>query len=175
MNFLSRSFSLKPKIQDLPFFLFSGIFCTLVTLWLTRNPGFMPGWGSVYPFNLKNSAGKRYITDATVSITCAFILFAFPKHPITAWRKPEFLISFKHVCTTISWSVLFLLGGGFAMADGIKKSGLGSWIGSQLYFLEGVSDFYLVLTIVCLCSFTTQFAANTGKYFFRKKEQNRSS
>lgn len=135
----------------------------------------MPGWGSVYPFNLKNSAGKRYITDATVSITCAFILFAFPKHPITAWRKPEFLISFKHVCTTISWSVLFLLGGGFAMADGIKKSGLGSWIGSQLYFLEGVSDFYLVLTIVCLCSFTTQFAANTGKYFFRKKEQNRSS
>ena len=139
------------------------VFGILVSLWLTRNPGFMPGWGHFYPFNLKNSNGTRYVTDATVAVLMAFILFIIPKHPIWRFRKPEPLISFKHCCKMIPWGVLFLLGGGFAMAEGIKRSGLGSWIGIQLYFLEGVESWVLVLSIIVLCSVTTQFMSNTGK------------
>ena len=48
------------------------------------------------------------------------------------------------------------------MAKGIQESGLGNWIGTKLFFLEGQSNFNLVLGIVTLCSVTTQFAANTA-------------
>ena len=139
------------------------VFSTLVGLWLTRNPGFMPGWGSVYPFNLKDAEGKKYVTDATVAVFMAFVLFCIPKYPITKSRRIVPLISFKECCKMMSWTVLFLLGGGFAMAEGIQLSGLGSWIGIQLYFLEGTSEWVLVASIIFLCSFTTQFMANTGK------------
>ncbi|GCC37670.1 hypothetical protein chiPu_0016175 [Chiloscyllium punctatum] len=56
----------------------TGIFFVLMTLlWFTREPGFVPGWTSLFE-------RKGYRTDATVSIFLGFLLFLIPA------KKPSF-------------------------------------------------------------------------------------
>ena len=45
----------------------------------------------------------------------------------------------------VPWEALLLLGGSFAMANGIQKSGLSSYMGAQLVVLRGFTPFNQVL------------------------------
>ncbi|XP_051959587.1 solute carrier family 13 member 2-like [Xyrauchen texanus] len=49
------------------------IFVMLVILWFTREPGFMPGWGS----ELFNKKGQ-FVTDGTVAILMSSLFFVIP-------------------------------------------------------------------------------------------------
>ncbi|XP_068126282.1 Na(+)/citrate cotransporter-like isoform X3 [Hyperolius riggenbachi] len=49
------------------------LFSLLVILWFTRDPGFVRGWATIY-FN----KDKEYVTDATVAIFVAILLFVLP-------------------------------------------------------------------------------------------------
>ncbi|KAM3849599.1 solute carrier family 13 member 4-like [Diretmus argenteus] len=50
----------------------TGVFFVLMTLlWFTREPGFVPGWTSLFE-------KKGYRTDATVSVLLGFLLFLIP-------------------------------------------------------------------------------------------------
>ena len=50
----------------------------------------------------------------------------------------------------MSWSVLFLIGGGFAMASGVQSSGLDTVVMNALKHLDGIPPFFLLLIIVCV-------------------------
>ncbi|NWQ64532.1 S13A2 protein, partial [Neopipo cinnamomea] len=50
------------------------LFILLVLLWFTRDPGFIPGWATV----LFNKDNTRYVTDGTVAIFIAILLFIIP-------------------------------------------------------------------------------------------------
>ncbi|KAI1231837.1 hypothetical protein IHE44_0007475 [Lamprotornis superbus] len=67
------------------------LFILLVVLWFTREPGFFPGWATV----LFNKDGDR-----------------------TRFRAPPPLLSWKVVQEKMPWNIVFLLGGGFALAKG---------------------------------------------------------
>ncbi|XP_035769352.1 solute carrier family 13 member 1-like [Neolamprologus brichardi] len=55
--------------------IFTGVvFVVMVLLWLTRSPGFIPGWASLFPHK------SNYITDATVALVLGVLLFFVPAH-----------------------------------------------------------------------------------------------
>ena len=47
------------------------------------------------------------------------------------------LLTWKQVAGKMGWGVIFLLGGGFAMAAGITSSGLGKFVGIKMSGLSG--------------------------------------
>ncbi|KAL2644256.1 hypothetical protein R1flu_011843 [Riccia fluitans] len=125
-----------------------GEFSTLVTLWVTRTFGATPGWS--YYFDGLPS-------DGTVAILAAIILFVVPNKI----KEGEMLMDWKH-CKGITWSVLLLLGGGFALSKGIQDTGLSNYMGLKLQFMQDV-PFYLLTPIMCvIISICTEFSSNTA-------------
>ncbi|KAJ7523906.1 hypothetical protein O6H91_18G067400 [Diphasiastrum complanatum] len=111
--------------------------------------GALPGWGEWCTGGL---AG-----DGTASILMAIPLFIIPNKLVPG----EKLMSWKH-CKNFPWDIVLLLGGGFAIADGIAKSGLSTWMTQHLVFLQS-APFLLMVPIVCLfVGITTEFVSNSS-------------
>ena len=139
------------------------IFSLLAFLWLTRKPGFMPGWADIPIFSTVNESGRAYISDSTVSIFMAFWLFVLPKEkPSFGQPPPKPILTFKMATTRLPWGVIFILGGGFAMAAGVNSSGLADWIGTKLDFLVGMPIFIVVVICASVVCFTSQAASNSA-------------
>ncbi|XP_009558500.2 solute carrier family 13 member 2 isoform X1 [Cuculus canorus] len=149
------------------------VFILLVVLWFTRDPGFIPGWATVL-FNRNNTS---YVTDATVAIFVSVLLFIIPsdisndsreKQPTGSTSKiraPPALLSWKVVHQKMPWNIVFLLGGGFALAKGSEESGLSSWLGSKLTPLQQIPHpaiaFLLCLLIATFTECTSNVATTT--------------
>ncbi|XP_045442645.1 solute carrier family 13 member 5-like [Pipistrellus kuhlii] len=76
---------LKEEYRNLGPFSFAEInvtlcFFLLIFLWFSRDPGFIPGWGSITWVEGKT----KYVTDATVAMFVAILLFIVPS------QKPKF-------------------------------------------------------------------------------------
>ncbi|CAH1794642.1 unnamed protein product [Owenia fusiformis] len=130
-------------------------FFTLAALWMTRTSEFYPGWESRFP--------KGYVTDATSAIFISISLFICPskisfstevKHPVPR------LLNWKTVHQKLPWGVVFLLGGGFAIAEGASVSGLSRWLGEQLEVLNTLQPPVVVLIMCSLVSLCTEFSSN---------------
>lgn len=75
-----------------------------------------------------------------------------PKGRILDWKTAE----------QIPWGVLILFGGGLALAEGFKETGLADWIGQRLTLIEGVGFFLLLLIIVASVNFLTEVTSNVA-------------
>jgi len=131
-----------------------GVFALMVMLWLFRkdlNIGnlFIPGWSSLFP-------NPKFINDGTVAIFIAFLLFVIPSS-----KKGKALVSWK-ITQQIPWHVVFLLGGGFAIAKAFVSSGLSVYIGNQLMGLQGVSDYKITALVVGTITLLTEITSNTA-------------
>ncbi|NXD41476.1 S13A2 protein, partial [Copsychus sechellarum] len=144
------------------------IFILLVVLWFTREPGFFPGWATV----LFNKDGTSYVTDATVSIFISLLLFILPSGfsnqetgDRARFRAPPALLDWKAVQEKMPWNIVFLLGGGFALAKGSEESGLSRWLGSKLTPLQSIPHpaiaFLLCLLIATFTECTSNVATTT--------------
>ncbi|KTF96136.1 hypothetical protein cypCar_00049769, partial [Cyprinus carpio] len=109
----------------------TGIFFILMTvLWFTREPGFVPGWTSLFE-------KKGYRTDATVSVLLGFLLFLIPaRKPWPSAFSSESkgdddddeeeedplapMITWKDFQRLMPWEIVILVGGGYALAAGCK-------------------------------------------------------
>ncbi|OZC07307.1 hypothetical protein X798_05673 [Onchocerca flexuosa] len=100
-----------------------------------------------------------YVTDATSAILVAIILFAIPNQKPDFFGKSEnveTLLDWKTVQAKFPWSVVLLLGGGFAMAAGVKESNLSYRIGETMQMLQILP----VNVIMAICIFITVFLTN---------------
>ncbi|MED6276042.1 hypothetical protein CHARACLAT_032927, partial [Characodon lateralis] len=103
------------------------LFVLLVILWFSRDPGFVHGWAS----GLNSKA--EYVTDATVAIFVAILLFVLPSElpRFCSCRTQSFdtttqqssgstprLLTWKVAQKKLPWGIVLLLGGGFALAKG---------------------------------------------------------
>ncbi|KAF6089353.1 solute carrier family 13 member 3 [Phyllostomus discolor] len=139
------------------------LFCLFAILLFFRDPKFIPGWASLFP------AG--FTSDAVTGVAVVTVLFFFPsQRPSLKWwfdlkapnTETEPLLTWKKAQDTIPWSILLLLGGGFAMAKGCEQSGLSIWISDQLHPLENLPPMLAVLIVTSVVIFFTEFASNTA-------------
>ncbi|CAN7091630.1 unnamed protein product [Brassica rapa subsp. narinosa] len=125
------------------------VFGGLVVLWMTRNiTEDIPGWGCVFD----GRAG-----DGTVSVMMATLLFIIPNNI----KKGEKLMDWDK-CKKLPWNIVLLLGAGFAIADGVRTSGLAEVLSKGLVFLE-TAPYWAIAPTVCLIAATiTEFTSNNA-------------
>ncbi len=120
--------------------------------WMTRqgikgDSFTLPGWSSLLPY--------PGIDDGTVAIFSALLLFLVPV------RQGEPILG-KEAIDRLPWNILILLGGGFALAMGMKGSGLSLWIGEQLSFLSTIPLPLMLLGIATVIIILTEITSNTA-------------
>ncbi|XP_074109353.1 protein I'm not dead yet [Cotesia typhae] len=141
------------------------LFLAVVLLWFFRKPGFVRGW-------------PTYITDLPVKDSTAVVgviillfiipskldfLRAFDKDPSKRPTRPSpALIDWKTIHQKMHWSLIFVLGGGFAIAIGSKDTGLSKMLGEALGHLRNINSI-ITLFIVCLfAEIVTELTANVA-------------
>ncbi|XP_037349781.1 Na(+)/citrate cotransporter isoform X2 [Talpa occidentalis] len=146
-------------------------FLLLVSLWFSRDPGFMPGWLSLLSAEDEKT---RYISDATVAIFVAILLFIVPSEKpkfnfcsqTEEERKTPFypppLLNWKVVQEKVPWGIVLLLGGGFAVAKGCEASGLSEWMGKQMEPLRTMSPAVITLILSLLIAVFTECTSNVA-------------
>ena len=127
------------------------VFLGTASLWMTRK-GLqlgslkLSGWGEWLP----------YADDSTVAMAMAFSLFLIPATD----QEHKTLLEVEDL-SKLPWGILLLFGGGFALAEGFRTSGLSLWIGQQFASLQGFSLYWLVVAICFLLTFLTEVTSNT--------------
>uniref|UniRef100_A0A8C5MTP5 Solute carrier family 13 member 2 n=1 Tax=Leptobrachium leishanense TaxID=445787 RepID=A0A8C5MTP5_9ANUR len=147
------------------------LFILLILLWFTLDPGFMPGWATI-SFN-KN--GQSYVTDSTVVMFISITLFFFPseipslkyKDVGPTGKKPKIhvpppLLDWPTVNQKMPWSIIILLGGGFALAKGSEESGLSLWIGDKLTPLQTIPPAAIAFVLCLLVAIFTECTSNVA-------------
>ncbi|XP_071353156.1 Na(+)/citrate cotransporter [Trachinotus anak] len=149
-----------------------GLFILLVVMWFTRDPGFVDGWAT----DLFNSKAE-YVTDATVAIFIAVLLFVLPSKPprFCSWRTRSFdtvphqtagptppLLTWKVAQKKLPWGIVLLLGGGFALAKGSEESGLSKWMGDQMTPLQNIPPWAIAIILCLLIATFTECTSNVA-------------
>ncbi|MCZ8370035.1 MAG: DASS family sodium-coupled anion symporter [Porphyrobacter sp.] len=94
-------------------------------------------------------------TDGTIAVIAALALFLLPDgtgRPLLVWNEAE----------RAPWSVIFMFGGGLALAGGMQASGLAVWIGTALLPLASWPLLLVALTVTALVIVITEFASNVA-------------
>jgi sodium-dependent dicarboxylate transporter 2/3/5 len=96
------------------------------------------------------------IDDTIIVLVGVILVFVLPSSTpgvrILDWKTAE----------RIPWGVLILFGGGLALAEGFKVTGLADWIGSGFSMIEGISFFLLLLIIVASVVFLSEVTSNVA-------------
>jgi sodium-dependent dicarboxylate transporter 2/3/5 len=119
------------------------VFALTAVAWMFR-----PLWTQWLP-------SGELITDSTVAIASALILFLLPtgsRDRVLDWPW----------ASKLPWEVLVLFGGGFALANGFEMSGLSKWVGDQLVRVQDAPLPVFIIAIVLLLIILTEFASNTA-------------
>ena len=97
------------------------------------------------------------LNDTIIGLVGGLVLFALParnenRERIMNWETAK----------RLPWDVLLLFGGGFAIAEGFKVSGLSQWIGDQLTLMQGLSLLTILIIVVALVNFLTEITSNVA-------------
>ena len=130
------------------------LFVLLALLWVFRKSidlGFItvPGWSSIFKH-------PKFLNDGTVAMFIATLLFITPSS-----KKNESLVTWN-IIKKIPWRIVFLFGGGFALAKGFIDSGLSTYIGNVLANVGTFSTSSIVITLTGVMSLLTEFTSNTA-------------
>ncbi len=94
------------------------------------------------------------IDDTIIAITAGIILFMIP-----AKKAKGALLSWDEA-VKLPWDIILLFGGGLALAKGFSDTGLARWIADQLLGMNGFSLLLLILILVTVVNFLTEFTSN---------------
>ncbi|XP_053689379.1 protein I'm not dead yet-like [Sabethes cyaneus] len=141
------------------------LFVLSVVLFFTRNPGFVSGWVDLFP--------GVAIKDATPAIFIVIALFIVPadwrwlnyfkRKAVSLPKEPSSaLITWKFVNQKVHWSLIFLLGGGFALAEAGHVSGMSALLGQSLSGLQSLPPMALLFVVCLTAQVLTEFTSNVA-------------
>ncbi|HSF88079.1 MAG TPA: DASS family sodium-coupled anion symporter [Saprospiraceae bacterium] len=95
------------------------------------------------------------IDDTIIAMAAGIILFLLPsgqgaKGNLLVWED----------AVKLPWGIILLFGGGMALADAFESSGLAVWIGGQMTGLSVLGVFLVILLVVTIVNFLTEFTSN---------------
>jgi sodium-dependent dicarboxylate transporter 2/3/5 len=99
------------------------------------------------------------LDDTIIAMIAGLCLFLLPSRKLDCGGKREALLDWDDT-KNLPWGIVLLFGGGMALAEGFKASGLAAWFGSQTTLLESVSLLMLVLLLVAAVNFLTEITSN---------------
>ncbi|XP_059045361.1 protein I'm not dead yet-like [Achroia grisella] len=138
-----------------------------------RSPQIFEGWGDkiIQHFELTD---KRFVRDSALAMFVSFLMFLLPsslkiimnckakfyedlpKGPVTS------VLDWKTLNTVMPFSFMFLLGGGFALSNAAKKTGLNDKIGESLRGLSSTPNLAVLLIIIIVVICVTNFCSNVA-------------
>ncbi len=143
------------------------LFLLAVALFFLRAPGFMPGWPQWIGTTVK-------IKDATPAILIVCIFFIIPVN----WSCLKFckkddgtplpkeatgpLLTWKYIQQKTQWSLIFLLGGGFALAEGGRASGMSKMVGEALGAFKVLPPLVIMLFVCIVAQILTEFTSSVA-------------
>jgi len=135
------------------------VFLCAALLWVFRvdipiGKATIPGWSNA--LGLVEEKAK-WVGDGTVAMMAGLSLFFIP----SGRKKGERLVDWKTV-EDLPWNVLFLFGGGFALADGFVASGLSDWLGDQCRSFGKLPVPGQILAVSGVTTFLSELASNTA-------------
>ena len=131
------------------------LFTLLAVLWLTRanlalGNFTLPGWSALLPH-------PEQVNDGTVAIAVAILLFIIPTSAKNGMRIMDWKTAKK-----LPWNIVLLFGGGFALANAFKVSGLSMWVGEQMGAAAGLPVILIIVMISLVMTFLTELTSNTA-------------
>lgn len=96
------------------------------------------------------------LDDTLIALFAGILLFAIP-----AKNKGGNILDWETILK-LPWGILWLFGGGLALAAGIMESGLDQWIGGQLTGFGNIPLFITIALIVGTITLMTEFTSNTA-------------
>jgi sodium-dependent dicarboxylate transporter 2/3/5 len=151
---------IKQELQNLgplsrPEMTILAIFLSTALLWIFRvsidlGPLVIPGWANLMGL-------EKTIDDGTVAMTMGIILFLIPANLKTG----EFLLDWE-TALKVPWGVLLLFGGGFALAAGIKDSGLSEYMVNYFVGLKNLHPFFLIVLVCLFITALSELMSNTA-------------
>ena len=122
------------------------VFIATAALWITRKEPF-GGWSEL--------TGMTAANDASVALLAVVAMHIIPN------GKGETLVTWESA-VKIPWGVLILYGGGIAIAQAFKSSGLSQTIGDSLSVLSVVPVLLMIAGICIVVTFLTEVTSNTA-------------
>lgn len=150
----------------------TGLFVATALLWIFRtdfaltDAPLVPGWERLTrawlaSLGVPEAKTIDYVNDSTVAIGVAVLMFLIPVERSRDGRT-EYLMDWSGLAK-LPWGVLLLFGGGFAIAEGFRSTGLAEWIGQKFAVqAEGLPTPAIVLLTGLMMIFLTEFTSNVA-------------
>lgn len=94
------------------------------------------------------------IDDTIIALTAGIVLFI-----LTEPSKGQAILQWEDA-KKLPWGILLLFGGGLAIAQGFKDTGLAQWFAEQLVRLEYLPLLLMTLVLVAAINFLTEITSN---------------
>uniref|UniRef100_A0A1L8DEL7 Putative na+/dicarboxylate na+/tricarboxylate and phosphate transporter n=2 Tax=Nyssomyia neivai TaxID=330878 RepID=A0A1L8DEL7_9DIPT len=143
------------------------LFILSVVLFFTRSPGFFTGWAeAISDVKIKDATPAIFVVIALFIIPSNWKFLNYFKGRSTAASLPKQatpgLITWKYIHQKVPWSLIFLLGGGFALAEGGRVSGMSALLGNSLSGLKTLPPLLLLFVVCLTASCLTEFTSNVA-------------